>query len=102
MCRDRLLLKSRPATKPASRSLRVMALGVVVGAIAAGVFGLLYGMLDALFHADLHSVLSTVAYFSLCGAAAGLLLLVGARMIDPEGVRDLTSRAPRSNEQTTG
>jgi hypothetical protein len=70
-------------------------LGAAVGATAAGLYGALYGTLDGLIHGDLWRLASAGRYFALCGAVAGALVGGFGRMIDPEGVADLTSRSPQ-------
>ena len=68
--------------------------GVVCGA-GAGLFGLLFGILDGLLHLDFMRLLSAdVHYFAICGVVAGVLTGASARLIDPEGVADLTNSEP--------
>ncbi len=69
--------------------------GGLVGGAGAGLFGLLFGLLDGLLHLDFMRLLpADLYYFAICGVAAGMLTGVSARLIDPEGVADLTSREP--------
>jgi hypothetical protein len=75
--------------------------GAIVGALAAGLYGALFGLLDGLIHGDLSRLgLAGLGFFGLCGGAAGALTGGFARMIDPEGIADLTSgshETPRRN-----
>ncbi len=64
----------------------------VTVAVVAGLYGVLYGFLDGLVHADPGRVVSAGLYFAFCGAMAGALIDSFGRMIDPEGVADLTCR----------
>lgn len=70
-------------------------LGAAVGATASGLYGVLFGMLEGMIHADFSRLaLAGLYFFALCGAVAGALTGGFVRMIDPEGVADLTSRSP--------
>lgn len=74
-------------------------LGATVGGTAAWFFGVLFGTLAGLTHGDIWLFASAGLYFALRGALAGALVGGFARMIDPEGVADLTSRSRQGTGQ---
>jgi hypothetical protein len=88
-----------PANTIARTALGVVTwafLGALIGTAGAGLYGILYGALDGLIHADFsRCALAGLYFFALCGAVAGALTGGFVRVIDPEGVADLTKRSPQ-------
>jgi hypothetical protein len=93
---DKALSMCQPTSKKPFGVLGWVVLGAAVGAMAAGIYGVLYGTLDGLLHGDFSRVASAGLYCALCGAVAGALVGGFVRMIDSEGVADLTGRSPQS------
>lgn len=96
------LKMEKTITKGVFGVLGCAVLGAAVGATAAGLYGLLYGMLDGLIYGNLWRLASAGLYFALCGAVAGALVGSFARIIDPEGVADLTRCSPQDTGQRDG
>ena len=69
-----------------------------VGAVAA-LYGVFYGILDGLIHCNLWRPVSAGLYFAVCGSIAGALVGGIGRMVDPEGIADLTCHSVQGAEQ---
>jgi len=95
-----VLTKCRALGKAWFSVLGCAVLGAAVGATATGLYGALHGTLDGLIYGDLWRRLDSAGpYFALCGAVAGAMVGGFVRMIDAEGVADLTSRLPKDTGQ---
>jgi hypothetical protein len=88
---NKLLTRCKAICKQGFSVLGWAVVGAVVGATAAGLYGVLCGTLDGLIHGDLWRLALIGLYCALCGAVAGALVGGFARIIDPEGVADLTN-----------
>jgi hypothetical protein len=66
--------------------------GAALGLIAGGLTALLVGVLDALLHTEPHRVLSHFAHLAASGGIAGAVSGAFVRMIDPDGVIELTGK----------
>lgn len=63
-------------------------LDAALGAVCAALYGLLFaGLTAAIHHGDSGRILTTVAYFAMCGAIAGGLVGTIAALIDLEDSR---------------